>query len=488
MECYRCGTVVDGEDFCPNCGADIGLYRRILAAADACYNDGLEKAQVRDLSGAVESLNRCLSYYKYHTQARNLLGLVYFELGEIVMALSEWVISKNLQPENPLADRYLEEIQKSPGMLDKMNQTIKKYNQALVYCHQDSRDLATIKLRKVLSLNPKFVAGRQLLALLYIQDGKYDEAMKSLQAANKIDVKNTRTLRYMNEVREQQALQQKNQKKKKKRKDDAVSFKDGNDTVVMPQNSFRDLLDNTRASIVNILVGLVVGLLICFFLVVPTVREQARSDAANALVDANEELTNSSANVESLQKQVEQLQSELANYTGKADAVNSYELLMQAQEANGNGDLEAAATALGTVNRDLLGDRGKAVYDTIQTAINARTLEENEETGRRAFRRGNYEEAIAAYLVVVGIDENYRDGQVLYNLAESYREIGDNANARTYYDKVIAAFPDSSYARNAQNRLDEITEAEQAAGATGTQEGQTAQQGQTTQQGQTARQ
>ena len=24
MECYRCGTVVDGEDFCPNCGADIG--------------------------------------------------------------------------------------------------------------------------------------------------------------------------------------------------------------------------------------------------------------------------------------------------------------------------------------------------------------------------------------------------------------------------------------------------------------------------------
>lgn len=217
-------------------------------------------------------------------------------------------------------------------------------------------------------------------------------------------------------------------------------------------------------------------------------REQARSEAASALVDANEELTNSSANVESLQNQVEQLQAELANYTGKADAVNSYELLMQAQEANNNGDLTAAATALSTVNRDLLGDRGKAAYDTIQTAINARTLEENEANGRRAFRRGNYEEAIAAYLVVVGIDENYRDGQVLYNLAESYREIGDTANARIYYDKVIAAFPDSSYARNAQNRLDEITEAEQAAGIFGDQTGQTTQQNQTGQQGQTTQQ
>ena len=165
-----------------------------------------------------------------------------------------------------------------------------------------------------------------------------------------------------------------------------------------------------------------------------------------------------------------------SNYTGKADAVNSYELLMQAQEANGNGDLAAAGTALSTVNRELLGDRGKAAYDTIQTAINAQILEENEATGRRAFRRGNYEEAITAYLVVVGIDENYRDGQVLYNLAESYREIGDTTNARTYYEKVIAAFPDSSYARNAQNRLDEITEAEQAAGALGSQQGQTTQQ------------
>lgn len=32
-----------------------------------------------------------------NTNARNLLGLVYFEMGESVKALSEWVISKSLQ-------------------------------------------------------------------------------------------------------------------------------------------------------------------------------------------------------------------------------------------------------------------------------------------------------------------------------------------------------------------------------------------------------
>ena len=483
MECYRCGTVVDTEAYCPHCGADIHLYRRILRTADIYYNEGLERAQVRDLSGAAESLKTCLSYYKYHTPARNLLGLVYFEVGEIVMALSEWVISKNLQPENPMADRYLNEIQKSPGMLDKMNQTIKKYNQALLYCRQDSRDLATIQLRKVLGLNPKFVAGRQLLALLYIQDHKYDEAMKELQAAAKIDVKNTRTLRYLREVKEQLKAQNQNKKKKRKERDDVVSFKDGNETVMMPQNSFRDMLDNTRASIVNILVGLVVGLLICFFLVVPTVKEQAKNEAANALVDANAELTNSSANVETLQKQVKQLEEQLENYTGKADVVSSYEKLMEAQELSAAGDLTAAGEALTTINRDLLSDRGKAAYDTVITAVNNKVVEENEDTARRAFRNKKYDEAIAAYLTVVGINENYKDGQVLYNLAESYRETGDLINAKTYYDKVIAAFPDSSYARNAQRRLDDM--AEELAAQQTDQNAQTGQTGRTDQAGQT---
>ena len=211
MKCYMCGTLVDQEKVCPHCGSDLKIYRVILASSNLLYNTGLEQAQVRDLSGAIVSLKKSLKYNKYNTKARNLLGLVYFELGETVLALSEWVISKNLEPDNPMADRYLDEIQNTPGMLDKLNQTTKKYNQALLYCKQGSRDLATIQLRKVLSLNPKFVAGHQLLALLYIQDGKYNEARKELNIANKIDVRNTTTLRYSREVRDK--LKEQNQKR-----------------------------------------------------------------------------------------------------------------------------------------------------------------------------------------------------------------------------------------------------------------------------------
>jgi Tfp pilus assembly protein PilF len=82
--------------------------------------------------------------------------------------MSEWVISKNLRPEKNIADDYLGMLQSNAGRLDSLNQTIKKYNQAYTYCTQDSRDLAVIQLKKVLSLNPRFIRAHQLLALLYM--------------------------------------------------------------------------------------------------------------------------------------------------------------------------------------------------------------------------------------------------------------------------------------------------------------------------------
>ena len=132
MECYNCGAKLGKGDICQNCGANVKIYKKIIMASNAYYNDALEKAAVRDLSGAIESLRTSLRFYKMNIDARNLLGLVYFETGEVVEALTEWVISKNYQPRDNAASRYLNEIQNNPSRLDTINQTIKKYNQALV--------------------------------------------------------------------------------------------------------------------------------------------------------------------------------------------------------------------------------------------------------------------------------------------------------------------------------------------------------------------
>ncbi len=69
MFCYNCGCALSEKDFCTGCGADVALYKRIMYTANRFYNDGLEKAHVRDLSGAVLSLRLCLKLNKNHIDA-----------------------------------------------------------------------------------------------------------------------------------------------------------------------------------------------------------------------------------------------------------------------------------------------------------------------------------------------------------------------------------------------------------------------------------
>lgn len=139
MRCIYCNTQLGNEMYCPRCGADLSLPRRIVRISNLLYNKGLEKASVRDLSGAIACLQQSLKFNKENTDARNLLGLCYYETGEAVSALCEWVISKNIKSGDNLAEEYIDRLQNDRNQLDAINQSIRKYNQSVEYCRRKSR-------------------------------------------------------------------------------------------------------------------------------------------------------------------------------------------------------------------------------------------------------------------------------------------------------------------------------------------------------------
>lgn len=96
MNCINCGAFLTDTDldYCPHCGANVLIQKKVDYLSKLYYNQGLEKASIRDLSGAISCLKQSLAYDKRNIRARNLLGLVYFETGEVVAALSEWVIRR----------------------------------------------------------------------------------------------------------------------------------------------------------------------------------------------------------------------------------------------------------------------------------------------------------------------------------------------------------------------------------------------------------
>ncbi len=452
MICYRCGQDVGDAKRCPNCGADLTVFWKVRRISNSYYNLGLQQAEVRNLSGAVESLKNSLKFNKYNIDARNLLGLVYHEMGETVDALSEWVISQSYQPKENLANRYLDEIQKNRGQLDTINQTIKKYNQALHYCQQDSRDLAIIQLKKVLSMNPKLIKGHQLLALLYLQDGKLELAKKSLRNAGKIDANNTTTLRYLKEVNTQ--LKEKSPSKKPK-DDDLISYQSGNETIIMPKRFKESSLGSMLAYIVT---GLIVGAAVTAFLIVPSVKNQAREDAKQQILEASDTISSNGQTIKDLEQQVSDLQAQLdeeANNNEKvADQIKTYERLLNAYVSYTADDVIAAGQALDKVNTSYLSKKAKSIYKDLNDEVRSQYLDKLYQEGYGYYQRGKYEDAITDLQKIVDEEEDFQDGSAAYYLAQSYRKNGDLDSAKPYYQYVIDKHPGTERARTSQNYVD----------------------------------
>lgn len=452
MICFECGFEAGKNNICPTCNADLSIFQKVIRISNACYNDGLRKAEVRDLSGAIVSLRKSLKFNKYNTDARNLLGLVYYEMGEVVDALSEWVISKNYQPENNPATQYLDSVRKKKNQLDMANQTIKKYNQALLYCKQGSRDMAIIQLKKVLSLNPQLVKAHQLLALLYLQDNKLELAKKTLRSAEKIDTNNTITLRYLKEVNERLKAKDKGEKKKKQ-KEDLISYQSGNETIIMPKRFQETAFGLTMAYVI---IGLIVGAAVTGFLIVPGVQAKAKQEAAKQIVSANDTISSNQQIIARLEGQITELQGQITELQQKEQdpkQIESYEALLNAYVATEAKDYILAGSYLDIVHTPHLSEGMINVYNTLSASVMEKYHEELYKTGYKCYSAKDYAGAIENLAKVVAVNPAFNDGYASYYLAQSYRKNGDITSAQPHYQYVIDNYPRTERARTSKNYI-----------------------------------
>lgn len=467
MKCYNCGCHLSEQDFCTNCGADVSLYKRILKISNMYYNEGLEKAGVRDLSGAVTSLRQSLKFNKNNVEARNLLGLVYFEMGEVVAALSEWVISKNLRPQKNIADNYIEMIQSNAARLDTINQTIKKYNQALVYCGQDSRDLAVIQLKKVLSLNPRFIRAHQLLALLYIDSEQWDKAKRELDKCCRIDRNNTQTRRYLQEVESMLQPDEPSRGSIRGRKEETVRYQSDNEIIIQPLN-VKEPKHSGLSTLFNVGIGLVLGIASMFFLILPSSVTAERQKAQEQVRKISEEMDVKTATITSLEQQIEDLKEdnealhkELDAYIGEDGTLQTMDgLLNAASEYLQTKDALATATYLDTVAVEVnLAETSKAfqqLYNALLEQIGPELAAYYLESGNAAYKEKDYAKAIEDLLKSVNYDDS--NGEAYFVLGDAYRQNDQKQDAIEAYQKVIELQPGTGRANRAKNHISSLSE------------------------------
>jgi len=300
-------------------------YDKLMRISNRLYNEGLEKAKVRDLSGAAESLRRSLLYNKCNTEARNLLGLVYYEQGEAVSALTEWVISRNLDNYENDADYFLERIQDDPEELGNINAAVRKYNLGLEAARLGNIDTAIIQLKKAVGTYPHYMRAMKLLGLLYIRQEDYQKAKKILVEARAIDHTDTEVLRYLAEVEKnivpeitRNGLFQ-TQTQAETEFDEEMGIDHSRKGIL--SIFFNDEKPNMLLFL-NLIVGVLIGIAVVYYLIVPSKEAQIREEYSASRVDYSSELSAKTAaitqqekEITNLRKQVDDLKSQLNGIT-----------------------------------------------------------------------------------------------------------------------------------------------------------------------------
>lgn len=422
--------------------------------ANSYYNLGLEKAGQRDLSGAAAALKRCLQFNKVHTDARNLLGLIYNETGEVGAAMAQWIISLNYQEADNLAEEYLRKIHAARGYLEVADQAAKKYNQALIYAQNDNADLAALLLMRMLSEFPHYVKAEILLALLYMQHEDYTKAGRCLYQALKIDKYNIRAQRYMAIVKENTGRAEIEKRKLK----NAYSHRQMQDDDIIIPPSYKE---NTGwQTILNILAGLAMGAAVIFFLVMP-----ASKEALNA--SHNQEIQKYLAQINEKNNQISNLDRQIADAKQAQDAaedslesmvndsggiLSQYQTLIHILQAYRNEDMENAAILYSDLDTAVLNDG-------VVNEIVAQVKSDMDENGWQVLMRmgdeamagdGGAQQAIDYYQRSMKIKGE--DPQLLYLIGMAYAAQGDTDTANEYFGNVIMNYGNSEYAEQAKSQ------------------------------------
>lgn len=472
MLCYQCGCRLSELDYCTGCGADVRAYKKIMYAAEYSYNDGLERAKVRDLSGAVNSLRQCLKYNKQHVDARNLLGLIYFECGEVGAALIEWVISAAVREEKNLALDYMEIIQSNQGRLDIIRTTIKKYNVALELCQKGDYDMAIIQLRKVLNQNPKFLKAHQLLGLLYVQREEWEKAKREFTHCKRIDVGDVKTLRYLKEVEEQldpddvHSSGRGKNKKRQKEESAAVYKPSGNDVIIQPLNGKEPLGIN---AFIQIALGIVIGLCVTIFLITPSKVQSAQDELkvqingyAEQLDWKNTEIVELETRISQLEQTNLSLQDSLNALSGSGGALKEINELMAAAYAalDHTQDVMKVEQHLGAVSQTYVEQEASPefldLYNYLRSSIGDSVSQSYYSSGLEAYNQMDYTTAITHLGRAYQYDRS--NDNALYYLGLAYMDSGDVEHAAESFHQLIEEFPSSTLVTKAQQKLAEIAE------------------------------
>ena len=359
---------------------------------------------------------------------------------ETVSGLMQWVISANYLPDNNIALRYIDEVQSDPIKLEEANQLAKQFNQALMYAKQGTKDLAFIQLKRILSNYPHFVKGYLLLALLYLDNGNQDKAKKALKRVLRIDKNNTLAVKYLSEmgVSSRDIIDMKESSRRinpdesysdeDQYKSDLQTFVeqgidnlDDLDDPDVEVGAFQEL-NNNKFNLVYVTVGLIVGILAFWLLVLPTKLNAVNQKSRDTKLEYSEQISSKNVEISELKGQIEDLNEQINALNDEAEKQKSLE------------------------------DEKKGSFQVIIDNIPNSTYDALVAEAAKQIEASQYKKAISLCNVALEIHEGE---EAYYYLGMAYIGDQDEANAKSAFVSLKENYPESSHIDDIKDYISE---------------------------------
>ena len=436
--------------------------RRLEQISNGYYNLGLSLAKERNLSSALNALSISLGLNKKNTDARNLYGLIQFEMGEETKALISWVISININPINNPAQNYLQKLRNKSAYLEKSQDAISKYNKAISQIKTVNYDMARITLKQAVDIRPHFVKAMLALALLDIREGKSSEAKKLLDNVLSIDRFNTKAITYLEEMKPL------TEKKARKEKLSVIGSPVKKEKTVENANNGMPVTEiyknySGMFTAINVGIGLIVGACAMVFLYMPTMKVSLNNAHNKEVVEISQKLNDANLSMESLKSENDSLNDQVnkLNEVNNTSTENmNYKLLQYVyflgliKEYN-TKNYTRAAEIFSNLDVGQLTDVDNGLGISV-TGTFAEMAPKMRDEGPKLLlkvadglnRSGDFAGAIGYYDAALRISPDYVEAK--YKKALAYKTMGDVDTANNLFTEIITNYPDDRFANESK--------------------------------------
>ena len=355
---------------------------------------------------------------------------------------------------------------------DNVRNSVYLYNKAIEDLRNNSEDMAAIKLKKAVALNPHFNEALNLLGVCYTFIVEKEKAAEAFSKVIRSESNSVYALSFMQRNKLTDVVpaeegsgnpvlnlqQQPGEPLKRIRKKKEKHLKPAKpEKPLFDPNRNRRIARNIARFAVGFLSGLLVGAFIYFMLPkpepvqLPPVEEEIEAAVNEAKRIFDQQYAALEAKYETAQKEKEDAVKEADYYKA---ALRLYEI----ESLVGSKEYESAADMLMLMKTIEFRDAEKDKFDSLYEKVMPLAAKTAYDRGYREYNSKKYEDALKSFEKVRIYDPGYsKMDAALYYMGRCYQLLKDSRNAIALYQEIVDNYPSSWYVKNAKQRINELT-------------------------------